>query len=64
MTPGKITLTKQTEINGEVKYFVYDAEGWCMGCSLDYEKAKGIYETCVKNFENGGKKEVVIMTHP
>ena len=31
METGKIILTEETKLNNEIRYFVYDENGWCMG---------------------------------
>lgn len=60
MRTGKITLTKETRINNEIRYFVYDENGWCLGNSLQYEKMKELYEICLKNKANGLPREDIL----
>lgn len=64
MTTGKITLTEETKLNGEIVYFVYDQKGKCMGARSNYNEAKTLYETCIENEKNNLPKERILSQYP
>ena len=62
---GKVTLTKETEINGKIWYKVFDDKGWCMGCSRELDEAEALFRTCCENYnKHGGSIYQILRTHP
>ena len=64
MKTGKITLTEETKLNGEIVYFVYDQNGKCMGARSNYNEAKILYETCITNEKNNLPNERILSQYP
>jgi hypothetical protein len=64
MKTGKITLTEETKLNGDVVYFVYDKDGKCMGARSVFKEAEMLFETCVKNVKNNYPIERILSQYP
>ena len=64
MKTGKITLTKEIKLNGDIRYYIYYMSGVCLGNSSNHKEALQIYNRCCKNIDLYGKTRIdVLKTH-